>query len=286
MTRPTDRVRGASAVVVPRRHGPPSRRPPPRRSAVARAWLGPAFRSLRGAPVRRAADDGPPRLRADQRTGRARRVWRGSGPRADRAQPAARPRDLGRSAACRQERAAIRSPRRSSPRVRPTSPSTIASATTSIARREGGRHQGVVAWLGPFTYADLDELILPDEPAMLVALDSVEDPRNLGAVLRSAYSARRARRDHSGASRRAGHAARREGLRRCVGAAADRARAEPRARARRAPRDGRVADRGARRTERAADRSDRRHDGRTCSCSAPKAAAYARSSRSTATSTR
>jgi 23S rRNA (guanosine2251-2'-O)-methyltransferase len=52
---------------------------------------------------------------------------------------------------------------------------------------EGGRHQGVVAWLGPFAYADLDKLILPDEPAMLIALDSVEDPRNLGAVLRSAY---------------------------------------------------------------------------------------------------
>ncbi|MEP6863825.1 MAG: 23S rRNA (guanosine(2251)-2'-O)-methyltransferase RlmB [Deltaproteobacteria bacterium] len=52
---------------------------------------------------------------------------------------------------------------------------------------EGGRHQGVVAWLGPFAYAPLDKLILHDEPAMLIALDSVEDPRNLGAVLRSAY---------------------------------------------------------------------------------------------------
>ncbi|MEO6773956.1 MAG: 23S rRNA (guanosine(2251)-2'-O)-methyltransferase RlmB [Kofleriaceae bacterium] len=52
---------------------------------------------------------------------------------------------------------------------------------------EGGRHQGVVAWLGPFAYAPLDTLILPDEPAMLIALDGVEDPRNLGAVLRSAY---------------------------------------------------------------------------------------------------
>jgi len=52
---------------------------------------------------------------------------------------------------------------------------------------EGGRHQGVVAWLGEFTYTPLDKLILPAEPAMLIALDSVEDPRNLGAVLRSAY---------------------------------------------------------------------------------------------------
>jgi len=50
-----------------------------------------------------------------------------------------------------------------------------------------GRHQGVVAWLGAFSYANLDDLITPGEPALLVALDGVEDPRNLGAILRSAY---------------------------------------------------------------------------------------------------
>ena len=52
---------------------------------------------------------------------------------------------------------------------------------------DGGRHQGVVAWLGPFVYAQLDELIAPTGPSLLVALDGVEDPRNLGAILRSAY---------------------------------------------------------------------------------------------------
>src|SRR5260221_2798535 len=41
-----------------------------------------------------------------------------------------------------------------------------------------GRHQGVVAWLGEFRYADLDDLITPGTPALLVALDGVEDPRN------------------------------------------------------------------------------------------------------------
>jgi 23S rRNA (guanosine2251-2'-O)-methyltransferase len=50
-----------------------------------------------------------------------------------------------------------------------------------------GRHQGVVAWLGAFGYADLEDLIVPGTPALLVALDGVEDPRNLGAILRSAY---------------------------------------------------------------------------------------------------
>lgn len=51
---------------------------------------------------------------------------------------------------------------------------------------EGGRHQGVVASVGAFEYSDLDALLV-DKPALIVALDGVEDPRNLGAVLRSAY---------------------------------------------------------------------------------------------------
>ncbi len=60
--------------------------------------------------------------------------------------------------------------------------------TLDRAAGEGGIHQGVVAWLGAFVYAELEALLVPgDEPAFLVALDSVEDPRNLGAILRSAY---------------------------------------------------------------------------------------------------
>lgn len=55
------------------------------------------------------------------------------------------------------------------------------------AAGEGAVHQGVVAWLGAFAYADLDALIAGDEPALVIALDGVEDPRNLGAILRSAY---------------------------------------------------------------------------------------------------
>jgi 23S rRNA (guanosine2251-2'-O)-methyltransferase len=55
------------------------------------------------------------------------------------------------------------------------------------AAGEGAVHQGVVAWLGAFAYADIDSMIAPGEPALILALDGVEDPRNLGAILRSAY---------------------------------------------------------------------------------------------------
>lgn len=46
-------------------------------------------------------------------------------------------------------------------------------------------HQGVVAEVGPYPYADRHEL-LRQEGALLVALDQVQDPRNLGAICRSA----------------------------------------------------------------------------------------------------
>jgi 23S rRNA (guanosine2251-2'-O)-methyltransferase len=49
------------------------------------------------------------------------------------------------------------------------------------------RHQGVLAWLGAFEYADVESMIPEAGPALLLALDGVEDPRNLGAILRSAY---------------------------------------------------------------------------------------------------
>jgi 23S rRNA (guanosine2251-2'-O)-methyltransferase len=46
-------------------------------------------------------------------------------------------------------------------------------------------HQGVVAEIDPYPYADPNAL-LRKEGALLVALDQVQDPRNLGAVCRSA----------------------------------------------------------------------------------------------------
>ena len=46
-------------------------------------------------------------------------------------------------------------------------------------------HQGVVAEVDPYPYADPSGL-LEDRGAILVALDQVQDPRNLGAVCRAA----------------------------------------------------------------------------------------------------
>jgi len=49
-------------------------------------------------------------------------------------------------------------------------------------------HQGVVAWCEPFRYADAFGLAAGEAP-LLACLDQVSDPRNLGAVIRSAEGA-------------------------------------------------------------------------------------------------
>jgi 23S rRNA (guanosine2251-2'-O)-methyltransferase len=49
-------------------------------------------------------------------------------------------------------------------------------------------HQGLVARVGAYPYADPLDL-LADEQALVVALDQVQDPQNLGAVCRSAECA-------------------------------------------------------------------------------------------------
>jgi 23S rRNA (guanosine2251-2'-O)-methyltransferase len=47
-------------------------------------------------------------------------------------------------------------------------------------------HQGVVAICASQAFADIEELIInPKQLKLLVILDSIEDPRNLGAILRS-----------------------------------------------------------------------------------------------------
>lgn len=54
----------------------------------------------------------------------------------------------------------------------------------------GAVHQGLALKVPPFEYAHPDDLLVAaeesGEPALIVALDGVTDPRNLGAVIRSA----------------------------------------------------------------------------------------------------
>jgi len=52
----------------------------------------------------------------------------------------------------------------------------------------GGLHQGVVARVEPYPYSSLEEILAPPDP-LVVVLDGVTDPRNLGAVLRAADAA-------------------------------------------------------------------------------------------------
>jgi 23S rRNA (guanosine2251-2'-O)-methyltransferase len=62
-------------------------------------------------------------------------------------------------------------------------PATAAEELTRLAGSPD--HQGVVAEVDPYPYADPTAL-LADRAALLVALDQVQDPRNLGAVCRTA----------------------------------------------------------------------------------------------------
>jgi 23S rRNA (guanosine2251-2'-O)-methyltransferase len=53
---------------------------------------------------------------------------------------------------------------------------------------ESADHQGLVAEVEPYAYVDASTLLEPEQ-ALVIALDQVQDPHNLGAVCRSAESA-------------------------------------------------------------------------------------------------
>ena len=53
-------------------------------------------------------------------------------------------------------------------------------------RSAGTRHQGAALEVAAFHYATLDLLVA--EPGPIIALDGVEDPGNLGAIIRSTYA--------------------------------------------------------------------------------------------------
>jgi 23S rRNA (guanosine2251-2'-O)-methyltransferase len=68
-------------------------------------------------------------------------------------------------------------------------PKAIKASSDAIAARCGSdAHQGVCAEVDPYPYADDAELLAVPDP-VLVALDEVTDPQNLGAICRTAEAA-------------------------------------------------------------------------------------------------
>lgn len=55
---------------------------------------------------------------------------------------------------------------------------------------EGGKHQGVIAYSAAYDYAEVDDILeaakAKGEPPFIILLDNIEDPHNLGAILRTA----------------------------------------------------------------------------------------------------
>ncbi|MBU5425632.1 23S rRNA (guanosine(2251)-2'-O)-methyltransferase RlmB [Tissierella pigra] len=58
---------------------------------------------------------------------------------------------------------------------------------------EGNAHQGVVALVTSYTYVDIDDILNKakekEEPPFVVILDGLEDPHNLGSIIRTAECA-------------------------------------------------------------------------------------------------
>jgi 23S rRNA (guanosine2251-2'-O)-methyltransferase len=69
-------------------------------------------------------------------------------------------------------------------------PARVAVVSTAEVEERAGSdgHQGVAALVDPYPYADAGDLLDRPEP-LLVALDEVTDPQNLGAICRTAEAA-------------------------------------------------------------------------------------------------
>jgi len=177
---PRDRGGGPRGGGAPRGGGPPDRRGPPARER---------FDDRREPPAREHADAGPVR-------GPGERIVYGVGP--------------VRELVARRASSIVAvwvDPRRADKSAGDPVAQIVTAARAAGIRVEDrdrelldravgeeARHQGIVAWVGALAYVDVDALLEgapradgSHEPALIVALDGVEDPRNLGAVLRSAY---------------------------------------------------------------------------------------------------
>ena len=55
---------------------------------------------------------------------------------------------------------------------------------------ETGKHQGVIAYAAAYEYAEVEDMLKAaeekGEPPFLILLDGIEDPHNLGAIIRTA----------------------------------------------------------------------------------------------------
>ena len=58
---------------------------------------------------------------------------------------------------------------------------------------ETGKHQGVIAYLAAYEYAEVEDILAAakskDEAPFVIVLDGIEDPHNLGAIIRTANQA-------------------------------------------------------------------------------------------------
>jgi 23S rRNA (guanosine2251-2'-O)-methyltransferase len=58
---------------------------------------------------------------------------------------------------------------------------------------ETGKHQGVIAYAAAYEYAEVDDILKAaqekGEPPFIILLDNIEDPHNLGAIIRTAHQA-------------------------------------------------------------------------------------------------
>ena len=67
---------------------------------------------------------------------------------------------------------------------------TILQFVTKERLSETGRHQGVIAYAAAYEYADVEDMLRlaesKGEDPFLILLDNIEDPHNLGAIIRTA----------------------------------------------------------------------------------------------------
>ncbi|MBN2259323.1 MAG: 23S rRNA (guanosine(2251)-2'-O)-methyltransferase RlmB [Clostridiales bacterium] len=54
---------------------------------------------------------------------------------------------------------------------------------------EGENHQGVIIMVSPYKYVEVEDMIKGKTNPLIVVLDGIQDPHNLGAIIRTAYAA-------------------------------------------------------------------------------------------------